>query len=63
MTGNTYIDAMAYAGFGVYATAIFGPPLWMLVDWLRSKTARHAATDRKEPQWESASMTTAPRQD
>lgn len=44
MTGNRYIDALAYAGFGVYATVIFGPPLWMLVDWLRSKTARHAAT-------------------
>ncbi len=49
MTGNIYIDAMAYAGFGVYALIFPGIPLWMFVDWLRSTAARHAAPSHEEP--------------
>lgn len=47
MTGNIYIDAMAYAGFGVWAVLLLGFPLWMLFDQLRPASAQHATIDPK----------------
>jgi hypothetical protein len=43
MTGNVYVDALAYAGFAVYALLLFGIPLWMFLSWLRPASGEHVA--------------------
>lgn len=52
MTGNPYIDALAYAGYSVWGLLLFGFPAWMLFDLLRPAGAQHAAPSQHQEEGE-----------